>query len=60
MHPDPAATLVSATCPPGAGPVTNRLREMIPGERPQERLQRLGPAALGDTELLAMLLRSGT
>jgi DNA repair protein RadC len=32
---------------------------MIPGERPQERLQRLGPAALGDTELLAMVLRSG-
>jgi DNA repair protein RadC len=33
---------------------------MVPGERPQERLQRLGPSALGDTELLAMLLRSGT
>jgi DNA repair protein RadC len=45
---------------PEAAPVPNRLREMIPGERPQERLQRLGPAALGDTELLAMLLRSGT
>lgn len=40
--------------------VPNRLRETAVGERPQERLQRLGPAALSDTELLAMLLRSGT
>jgi len=38
----------------------NRLRTTIVSERPQERLQRLGPGALGDTELLAMLLRSGT
>jgi len=38
----------------------NRLREMAAGERPQERLERLGPAALSDTELLAMLLRNGT
>jgi DNA repair protein RadC len=29
-------------------------------ERPQERLERLGAGALSDTELLAMLLRSGT
>ncbi|KXU36688.1 hypothetical protein AXK11_03795 [Cephaloticoccus primus] len=29
-------------------------------ERPQERLEREGAAALSDTELLAMLLRSGT
>lgn len=29
-------------------------------ERPQERLERLGPGVLSDTELLAMLLRSGT
>ena len=41
-------------------PSTNRLREMSVGERPQERLERLGPTALSDTELLAMLLRSGT
>ena len=41
-------------------PVLNRLREMAAGERPQERLERLGPGALSDTELLAMLLRSGT
>jgi len=41
-------------------PVPNRLREMAAGERPQERLERLGPGALSDAELLAMLLRSGT
>jgi DNA repair protein RadC len=29
-------------------------------ERPQERLEKHGPGALSDTELLAMLLRSGT
>lgn len=36
------------------------LREMAPGERPQERLESLGAGALSDTELLAMLLRSGS
>lgn len=30
------------------------------GERPQERLQSKGPQALSDTELLAVVLRSGT
>ena len=30
------------------------------GERPQERLEKFGAAALSDTELLAMILRSGT
>lgn len=38
----------------------NRLREIPTGERPQERLERHGPGALSDTELVAMLLRSGT
>ncbi len=38
----------------------NRLRSLAVDERPQERLQRLGPSHLSDTELLAMLLRSGT
>jgi DNA repair protein RadC len=38
----------------------NRLAHMATGERPQERLQRHGAAALSDSELLAMLLRSGT
>lgn len=38
----------------------NRLRELAAGERPQERLYRLGVGSLADKELLAMLLRSGT
>ena len=38
----------------------NRLQATAVGERPQERLQKFGAAALSDTELLAMLLRSGT
>jgi len=29
-------------------------------EMPQERMERLGPRALRDDELLAMLLRTGT
>lgn len=41
-------------------PVPNRLREMAVGERPQERMEKYGAAALSDTELLALLLRSGT
>lgn len=43
-----------------AYPVANRLRETAVGERPQERLEKFGATALSDTELLAMLLRSGT
>ena len=39
---------------------TRRLRDLAEGERPQERLERFGPAALSDIELLAMLLRSGS
>jgi DNA repair protein RadC len=38
----------------------NRLKTLAAGERPQERLEKLGAAALSDSELLAMLLRSGT
>jgi DNA repair protein RadC len=41
-------------------PPANRLQATALGERPQERLQKFGAAALSDTELLAMLLRSGT
>ncbi len=41
-------------------PVANRLRAIAVGERPQERLEKFGVGALSDTELLAMLLRSGT
>lgn len=33
---------------------------MVVAERPQERLEKHGPAALSDTELVAMLLRNGT
>lgn len=36
------------------------LRELPPEERPRERLQREGPAALSATELLALILGSGT
>lgn len=38
---------------------TPRVRDLLVGERPQERLEQLGAGALSDTELLAMLLRSG-
>jgi DNA repair protein RadC len=41
-------------------PPANRLKSMAVGERPQERMERFGANALSDTELLAMLLRSGT
>lgn len=36
-----------------------RVKDLAVSDRPQERLQKLGPGALSDTELLAMLLRSG-
>ncbi len=36
------------------------LRDMAPGDRPQERLESLGAGALSDSELLAMILRSGS
>ncbi len=48
------------SAPEPTPPPTNRLRSTAVGERPQERLQKFGAAALSDTELLAMLLRSGT
>lgn len=37
-----------------------RLKDLAVNDRPQERLEKLGPGALSDTELLAMLLRSGS
>src|SRR3954470_8303953 len=46
MNPEPSSPL--------------RLRDFAVSDRPQERLEKLGPAALSDTELLAMLLRSGS
>ncbi|HUL54430.1 MAG TPA: DNA repair protein RadC [Opitutaceae bacterium] len=45
---------------PAARPAPLRLRDLAVGERPQERLERFGASALSDTELLAMLLRSGS
>ncbi|MDP4610068.1 MAG: DNA repair protein RadC [Opitutales bacterium] len=36
-----------------------RIKDMVASERPQERLERLGPEGLSDRELLAMILRSG-
>jgi DNA repair protein RadC len=46
--------------PSPEAPLPNRLRAIAVGERPQERLEKFGPQGLSDTELLAMLLRSGT
>jgi DNA repair protein RadC len=37
-----------------------RVKDLAVGERPQERLEKLGAGALSDSELLAMLLRSGS
>lgn len=36
------------------------IRDMPVSDRPRERLARLGPDALGDAELIAILLRTGT
>ncbi len=41
-------------------PFTSAVREMPEAERPRERLARLGPEALRDAELLAVLFRTGT
>jgi DNA repair protein RadC len=38
---------------------TPRILDLALGERPQERLEKHGAAALSDSELLAMLLRTG-
>lgn len=45
--------------PAPSGYPAPRVKDLAVGERPQERLERLGPGALSDAELLAMLLRSG-
>src|ERR1700679_250215 len=41
-------------------PAPNRLKSLAPGERPEERIARDGPKVASDSELIAMLLRSGT
>lgn len=46
----------------GASPVqryTQSIREMLPDDRPREKLVKFGPGALTDSELLAILLRVG-
>ena len=35
------------------------MKEVAPHDRPREKLERLGPAALGDNELVALVLGSG-
>ncbi len=40
-------------------PPTYRITDLVETERPRERLARLGPQALNDAELLAILLRVG-
>ena len=51
--------MISSPPSSAPGPI-NRLAATAAAERPQERLERFGAAAMSDTELLAMLLRSGT
>ena len=41
-------------------PTPLRIRDLSTAEQPRERLLRLGPRALTDAELIAILLRSGT
>lgn len=41
-------------------PYSTAVREMPPEERPRERLRKLGPEALKDAELIAVIMRSGT
>ena len=40
--------------------MNRRLRELPCNERPQERLSKFGAKSLSDTELLALIIRSGT
>lgn len=54
--PENAATPPSPEVPA----LPNRLRELAKSERPQERALAHGVHALADTELLALILRSGT
>ena len=37
-----------------------RVKDLAASERPQERLEKLGPTALSDAELFALLLRTGS
>ncbi|MBL7924889.1 MAG: DNA repair protein RadC [Bacteroidia bacterium] len=39
---------------------TSKIKEWSPADRPREKLLQSGPSALGEAELLAILLRNGT
>ncbi|MGE5560635.1 MAG: RadC family protein [Chloroflexota bacterium] len=41
-------------------PTGSLVRDLPPGDRPRERLRRLGPENLSNVELLAIVLRTGT
>lgn len=57
----PPAPITSGEMPAKEyGQPVNRLKAMAVNERPQQRLETFGASALSDTELLALLLRSGT
>ena len=56
VHPAPAAR--RPACPPTLTRAT-RIAELPGDERPRERLLASGPRALGDAELVALLLRTG-
>src|SRR5580700_6004418 len=60
MNPSFPSHPVGPLAPGFADSGENRLQTTALAERPQERMERFGAAALSDTELLAMLLRSGT
>lgn len=45
---------------PGNGPPAPRIADLLPEDRPRERLERLGPESLTTPELLAILFRTGT
>ena len=36
------------------------MKDVAPHDRPREKLERLGPAGLGDNELLAVVLGGGS
>ena len=46
--------------PPSRPEYNTRIRELPTSERPRERLRDLGPQALSNAELLAIVLRSGS
>jgi len=63
LAPSPAAPPVpTLACAddPVSPPRTGSLRDWPAAERPRERLRAAGPGALSDSELLAILIRTGT